>query len=103
MTKTQLLFALTCLFMVFNVSYSAAVNNNVNTAIPVNTVNTTSTAIPASTVIPAIPANYRNAAEFVPAHKNEISFYFQDVDVRTLLDLIAKTSGVNFIISDAVK
>jgi type IV pilus assembly protein PilQ len=34
---------------------------------------------------------------------NKLSFYFQNIEVRTLLDLIAKTSGTNFIISDAVK
>lgn len=34
---------------------------------------------------------------------DNISFYFQNIDVRTLLELIAKTSGLNFIISDTVK
>jgi type IV pilus assembly protein PilQ len=33
----------------------------------------------------------------------KITFYFQNIEVRTLLQLIAKTSGLNFIISDAVK
>lgn len=32
-----------------------------------------------------------------------LSFFFQDIDLRTLLQLIAKSSGLNFIISDAVK
>lgn len=36
-----------------------------------------------------------------PAEK--MSFSFQEIDIRTLLQLIAKTSGMNFIISDAVK
>lgn len=34
---------------------------------------------------------------------NNLSFYFQDIDIRTLLQLIARSSGLNFIISDAVK
>jgi type IV pilus assembly protein PilQ len=34
---------------------------------------------------------------------NHLSFYFQNIDVRVLLQLIAKSSGINFIISDAVK
>ena len=33
----------------------------------------------------------------------DLSFYFQNIDIRTLLQLIAKNSGLNFIISDAVK
>lgn len=37
------------------------------------------------------------------AADNKISFYFQNIEVRSLLQLIAKSSGVNFIISDAVK
>jgi type IV pilus assembly protein PilQ len=32
-----------------------------------------------------------------------LSFDFQDIDIRTLLQLIAKNSGLNFIISDTVK
>lgn len=36
-------------------------------------------------------------------NKNNLSFYFQNVEVRTLLQLIAKSSGLNFIISDEVK
>src|SRR5579883_2359914 len=32
----------------------------------------------------------------------KLSFYFQNIDVRTLLQLIAKNSGLNFVISDAV-
>lgn len=34
---------------------------------------------------------------------NKLSFYFQNIDIRSLLQLIAKNSGLNFIISDAVK
>lgn len=34
---------------------------------------------------------------------DKLSFYFQHIDVRTLLQLIAKNSGLNFIISDNVK
>ena len=35
--------------------------------------------------------------------KNSLSFYFQNIEVRALLQLIAKSSGLNFIISDEVK
>ena len=38
-----------------------------------------------------------------PSKNNKLSFYFQDIEVRTLLQLIAKSSGLNFIISDAIK
>src|SRR5438477_10200010 len=34
---------------------------------------------------------------------DRITLYFQNIDLRTLLELIAKTSKMNFIISDAVK
>lgn len=33
----------------------------------------------------------------------KLSFYFQHIDIRTLLQLIAKNSGLNFIINDNVK
>lgn len=36
------------------------------------------------------------------AKRNSLSFYFQNIEVRALLQLIAKSSGYNFIISDAV-
>ena len=35
--------------------------------------------------------------------KNNLSFDFQTIDIRTLLQLIAKHAGLNFVISDAVK
>jgi type IV pilus assembly protein PilQ len=34
---------------------------------------------------------------------NNLSFYFQTIEIKTLLQLIAKSSGINFIISDTVK
>ncbi len=37
------------------------------------------------------------------ARRKTLSFYFQNIEVRSLLQLIAKSSGYNFIISDAVK
>lgn len=40
-------------------------------------------------------------SEFAP--KNNLTFDFQSIDVRTLLQLIAKNAGLNFVISDAVK
>ena len=36
-------------------------------------------------------------------HSGKLSFYFQNIEIRALLQLIAKNSGLNFIISDAVK
>lgn len=98
--------------MIFSVSYSAEMNNHANPVIPASTVvpvtpaSTVVPVTPTSTAIPFIPTrtfNTANATELAPSQNNRISFYFQDVEVRTLLDLIAKTSGVNFIISDAVK
>lgn len=35
--------------------------------------------------------------------EKRLSFYFQNIDIRVLLQLIAKNSGMNFIISDTVK
>ena len=35
--------------------------------------------------------------------RKQLSFYFQNIEVRALLQLIAKSSGLNFIISDVVK
>lgn len=40
--------------------------------------------------------------DIYPANDN-LSFYFQNIEVRALLQLIAKNSGLNFIISNAVK
>lgn len=36
-------------------------------------------------------------------HNKSLSFYFQNIEVRSLLQLIAKSSGLNFIISETVK
>jgi len=38
-----------------------------------------------------------------PRLQGKLSFDFQNIDIRALLQLIAKQSGLNFIISDAVK
>jgi type IV pilus assembly protein PilQ len=40
---------------------------------------------------------------YYPQHKNTLSFDFQSIDIRALLQLIAKNAGLNFVISDAVK
>lgn len=32
-----------------------------------------------------------------------LSFYFQNIDIRSLLQIIAKSSGLNFVISDSIK
>jgi type IV pilus assembly protein PilQ len=37
------------------------------------------------------------------AVQNDLSFDFQSIEIRTLLQLIAKNAGLNFVISDAVK
>ena len=37
------------------------------------------------------------------AQAGELSFYFQNIEVKNLLQLIAKSSGLNFVISDMVK
>lgn len=37
------------------------------------------------------------------AKTGKLSFYFQNISIRTLLQIIAKSSGMNFVISDAVK
>lgn len=34
---------------------------------------------------------------------NKLTFYFQNIEIRTLLQLIAKSSGLNFVISDSIK
>lgn len=50
------------------------------------------------------PASATNASgQTVSNSKNSLSFDFQDVSVKTLLQIIAKNSGVNFVISDSVK
>jgi type IV pilus assembly protein PilQ len=33
----------------------------------------------------------------------KLSFYFQNIEIRSLLQILAKSSGLNFVISDAVK
>lgn len=43
------------------------------------------------------------ASPSLPIANAKISFYFQNVAVKTLLQVIAKNSGLNFIISDNVK
>src|SRR5438477_642436 len=61
--------------------------------------------------IPAVPATTTAApvASATPATvdirpvNGLISFYFQNISIKSLLQLIAKNSGLNFIISDNVK
>ncbi len=43
------------------------------------------------------------ASQNMPPSTGMISFYFQNVAIKTLLELIAKNSSLNFIISDNVK
>jgi type IV pilus assembly protein PilQ len=50
---------------------------------------------------PSFAANEEMDVTFQP--KNNLTFYFQRIDIRALLQLIAKDSGLNFVISDAVK
>jgi len=35
--------------------------------------------------------------------RSKLSFYFQNIDIRSLLQILAKSSGLNFVINDAVK
>ena len=72
---------------------------------PVITVKTSTeptleSAAPPITIPPTVnpPIN----TSLVPVN-GKISFNFQNVPIKTLLQLLAKTSGINFIISDAVK
>ena len=51
----------------------------------------------------AVNSNTDLSTDSISIKKNRLSFYFQDIQVRSLLQLIAKNSGLNFIISDAVK
>lgn len=39
----------------------------------------------------------------IQSKSKNLSFYFQNIEVKSLLQLIAKSSGLNFIISDTVK
>lgn len=41
--------------------------------------------------------------KYRPAHVRFLSFHFQNISVRDLLQIIAKNAGLNFIISDSVK
>lgn len=50
------------------------------------------------------PADYSVELAAQPnSHTGKLSFYFQNIEMRSLLQLIAKNSGLNFIISDSVK
>ncbi len=51
----------------------------------------------------ASPIDFYPPTEALDSRSNHLSFYFQNIEVRTLLQLIAKNSDLNFIISDAVK
>lgn len=55
----------------------------------------------------SLPISDTTASHFYPEKKTSLhqtmSLYFQDIDIRSLLQLIAKTSGFNFVISEAVK
>lgn len=50
-----------------------------------------------------LDANYTNLNKNNYFANNRISFTFQDVPLKSLLQLIAKNSGLNFIISDEIK
>lgn len=56
---------------------------------------TTCSAFPHSTL--------RSDEILIQDNDKRLSFYFQNIDIRVLLQLIAKNSGLNFIIGDAVK
>lgn len=77
-------------------SFAATTNNVANTVQPTLTVPVNSPLI-----VPIKPRVSQNLE--VSPRKGRMSFYFQNIEIRMLLQLIAKTSGLNFIISDAVK
>jgi type IV pilus assembly protein PilQ len=54
-----------------------------------------------ATTAGALDSNY--PTNTISTASGTLSFYFQDVDIKTLLQVIAKHAGLNFIISDAVK
>jgi len=107
-TTTTLPFVFAIIFILFSnsvysqtISGSPAINSTPDDVIP--------SSLPQSrTVIPTyvspepvvIPEEQRPV---VRPYTGRISFYFQNVSVKTLLQLIAKNSGLNFIISDTVK
>lgn len=51
------------------------------------------------TMIPSHSSPVDDAAFF----DSKLSFYFQNIDIRALLQILAKSSGLNFVINDAVK
>lgn len=53
--------------------------------------------------VPQVGAVTEPAIPTAKSKSDKLSFYFQNIDIRSLLQLIAKSSGLNFIISDAVK
>jgi type IV pilus assembly protein PilQ len=52
--------------------------------------------------LPVQPENL-NVIDTLPKPSKKLSFYFQNIDIRVLLQIIAKNSGLNFIIGDAIK
>lgn len=65
---------------------------------------TTTPAAVVTTTTQVVPISAAPAPVVKPVSGNgQLAFYFQHIDIRTLLQLIAKNSGLNFIISDAVK
>ncbi|MDR3491234.1 MAG: type IV pilus secretin PilQ [Gammaproteobacteria bacterium] len=49
-----------------------------------------------------LAANVNKPAS-VSSNNGRLSFYFQDIEIKTLLQLIAKSSGLNFVIGETVK
>lgn len=67
---------------------------------------TTSASLTAQTPVDQSPAATSSGTSQPSASsikKNSLSFNFQDVSIKTLLQIIAKNSGTNFVISDSVK
>jgi len=78
-------------------STSTAYSADTLTPASQNQTNSISIVSPASSTTPQIKP------EMGAANTGRISFYFQNVAIKTLLQLIAKNSNLNFIISDNVK
>lgn len=86
----------------FIISLSAAGDTKVTALAPpsdFNPINTSSTNLATNAAL-TLDAS---AATLVSDKNSALSFNFQDIPVKTLLQIIAKNSGANFVISDSVK
>lgn len=100
MNISKLFFIQILTFLLVQLAFSAEQTTNPNQAAQ----SSTTPAIAAAAALPASDALLpEKPIETITTTNDKISFYFQNIDLRTLLQLIAKTSGLNFIISEAIK